>query len=187
MQPKTYAVRLCRPFGTFTENAYLLYVHAESSHDALAWVARVFTGIDIVPTLQRWGRPRTGIPQVGNTDPVSIHDCDAYRSRKRVGGKFVVQETPPGHFRRSSEECSADLLKIFNNLQSERTRLLQAFEHFSRAYERDGVAWYRTRLLELKAAIERATLWQGSVWAEYWPTQQDPLLSIPVECQALAA
>ena len=186
MHPKTYQVHVRRPFGLLTRHAYIFHLHEESALAALLWVSRVFKGVDIEPTLRSWAAPKRDIPRVGNTDPVYILDCDSFRSRQRIGGKLVAKDTPPGHFRRSSEEVSTDLLKLFNLLQDERSRLTESFEPLKHCYERGGPEWYRERLVQIKAAVENALRWQANVWVEYLPTQQGHELVLPQQA-ALAA
>ncbi len=166
MHPKTFNILLRRPLGLATQLPYVFYLHADSAREALDWVARTFEGIDIQPTLHRWVNPSVQ-PRVGNSDPVVVIDCDHFRNRSRVGGRFVLKETPPGHFRRSEAEVTADLLKIFKNLQEEHLRLMGSFAGLKTAYEREPVAWYLTRLDELKQAADNALRWQANLWPEY--------------------
>lgn len=185
MHPKTFNIRLHRPFGLLTQHPYVFHLHAASAREALDWVARVFDGIDIHPTLQRWANPST-IPRVGNTDPVSVIDCDAFRIRAREGGKSELRETPQGHFRRSEQDITDELLKVFNHLHSEHLRLVQSFQHMKRAYERDGVAWYFERVAEIKAAAENALRWKAAMWWEYLSRARSDILVMPARA-ALAA
>lgn len=186
MHPKTYFIRLHRPFGELTLNPYLMYLHAESPFAALMWVARVFEGIDVQTTMNKWQAPAPAVPRVGCNDPVTVHDCDLYRSRKRVNGSLVTQPLEPGHFRRSQEEVTQDLLKVFHHLQDERTRALASFEHFRRNCEVQERAWYFERMEQLKHNAQKALVWQANVWAEYLKSQQALTLELPVRA-ALAA
>lgn len=166
MHPKTFNILLRRPLGLATQLPYVFYLHAESAREALDEVARLFDGVDIAPTLHRWANPSTQ-SRVGNADPVVVIDCDSFRNRARVGGRFVERETVPGQYRRSPEEVTADLLKIFKNLQEEHLRLVDSFAGLKRAYERHPVAWYLKRLEELKQAADNALRWQANLWPEY--------------------
>lgn len=187
MQPKTYLIRLCRPFSVESAIPYIFYLHAETKEAALEWLARVFTGIDVETTRRRWTEPRPAIPRVGCTDPVSLQDCDNFRSRKRVNGQFVTQPVVPGEFRRSAHEVADGLYKIFMNLQEERSRMMRTFEHFTTCYARDGRPWQYERLREMKAGISRALVWQENLWLEYLRTQQSLSFELPVERELAAA
>jgi hypothetical protein len=180
MNPKTFFVRLCRPFDFLTEQAYLFYLHVESAAEAFAWVERVFEGIDTRQT------PAQLRPRIGNSDPVSVIDCDLYRKHARVDGHIRAVDTPLGHFRRSGQEVIADLHKIFENLRSERVRLARSFASMKTGYERGGPAWQFERLELMKQMHDKARHWEANVWHEYMTMAGLEELVLP-EKRALAA
>jgi hypothetical protein len=180
MNPKTFFVRLCRPFGFMTEESYLFYLHVGSAVEAFSWVERVFEGIDTRQT------PAPLRPRVGNSDPVSVVDCDLYRKHARVGGHLRAVDTPHGHFRRSEQEVVADLHKVFQNLRSERVRLAKSFAWIKTCYARDGLAWQFERLELLKQMHDKARQWEDNVWREYLTIAPGEELVLP-EKRALAA
>lgn len=186
MHPKTYFIRLHQPFGALTGQPYLMYLHAKTPMEALLWVARVFEGIDVQTTLRKWQALAPATVRIGCSDPVTVHDCDGYRRHQRKGGMRVVLPAVEGEFRRSVEDVTHDLLKVFNHLQDERTRFARSFAAMKCSYEAGEAAWYFDRLEQLKASADKALVWQTNVWAEYLKTQQRQKLVMP-ERLALAA
>ena len=188
MHPKTYFIHLHKPFGFLTTHAFMLYGHFESAPEALAWVDRVFPGLDVEATRKRWAEPpaASSVPRVGLSLQVNIRDCDKHRETKRVAGKRVIVPTPVGHFRRDEADVTADLLKIFNLLQELRMQWTSSFQMLKRDYEERGTPARRQRLLEIKHAVETAMTWQTNLWGEYLKAQQRIVLEMP-EPVALAA
>jgi hypothetical protein len=161
MHPKTFEVRLCRPFGAGTSNPYVFYVHADDRQQALGWVESVFVGIDTRPTLYRWSGGL--LPQIGNSDPVSITDCDSYRRTRRVGGGIVRSVAEPGEFRRSSKDVVDDYEKVVAYLGEEHRRIVSSFHGMARDYARQPRSWVYERLVELKCSAERSALWRENM------------------------
>jgi hypothetical protein len=165
MNPKTFQVSLKRPFALLTRQAYLFHVHAGSHHEALEWVQQLFEGVDVKPTLYRWANP-SAMPRIGNSDPVCIIDCDAFRRSTRRGGKHVTLETPEGEFRRSEEEVCSDLRKIFSHLQEQ----YYVSREDAQAAHRDFLRYGRENdKLRISAAIhnvQKARKWMDNLWGE---------------------
>ena len=161
MNPKTYQIRLRQPFGWMTQEPYFFYLHVANAQEAFAWVARVFEGIDLRQT------PASLRPRVGNPDTVSVTDCDLYRNRTRIQGRFRTVETPEGHFRKSEAEVVSNLHKVFKNIQSERKRFVESFAWMKTCYERDGVEWVYDRVVLIQKMHALAERWEANVWQEY--------------------
>lgn len=162
--PQTFQIRLCRPFGTLTHHAYIFNLHAGSRHEALSWVERIFAGIDTRPTLHRWSGG--SVPRIGNSDPVSITDCDRFTSSTRVGGRIVRNKAVVGEFRRTADEVYAGLVKIREHLADEHKRKVASFRDMVTSYQREPTQWVYERLQELKQCAETADLWRANLDAE---------------------
>lgn len=178
--PQTFQVRLCRPFGTLTHHPYIFNMHAGSRHEVLSWVERIFTGIDTRPTLYRWSGGR--VPRVGNSDPVSITDCDHFSSTARVGGRMVRRPRVVGEFRRTADEVYESLVKIRDHLADEHQRKVASFRHMVESYQREPKQWVYERLEELKQCAEVAALWHANLAAEIErlrPQAHSKLLQLP--------
>lgn len=186
MLPKTFYIRAR---SSFKGMSYRVFVHAPSASAALEWAARVFEGVDTAPTLRRWAEAPRAVPRVGNSDPVVVHDCDRYRNRTRVSGRFVVLETEPGQYRRSTAEVAASLREAANQLHDDRARLCQSFASFSREYARSPTDRLFERLTELKAEAARLWVWQKHVTTEHLVVQDvlESGLELPARVAVSAA
>ena len=168
MLPKTYSVRL-RLFNTFIRNPYIFYVHAENQEEALSWVERVFTGIDTRATRKRWAEPAPRVPRVGSSEAVAVRDCDLFRNKRVQNGKHTVIASAPGSFRRTSQEVSSHLLKVFNFLQEDRAYLLNAASSLQRHMDQGAVSACagQARVELLCQLAEPVLTWQDNLWREY--------------------
>ena len=173
MNPKTFQIRLSQLLGSLTQASYIFYLHVDSAEEALAWVARVFEGIDTRQTPANLRRP------IGHSDPVNVTDCDRYRKRARIQGRFQVVETPEGHFRQPEAEVASNLHKVFKNLKSERQRLAESFAGLKACYERDGTEWIYERLVLIQQMHAKALLWEESLWQEYLKVAPKANLVLP--------
>lgn len=184
MHPRTFQIVLSKPFGVITQHAYVFKIHADSWDGALAWVARVFPGIDIERTRQMHLNRTPPVPpqlaRPGNSSPVSIIDCDAFSRRKGRQGTAAWNEFwPEGHWRCSSTDVADDLAKILAHLQSERLHHQKAFAFDCACYERNGRPWEYARAEERRAAIEKALTWQEALWAEYRLLERARVFELP--------
>lgn len=179
MHPKTFQVYLRQPFGAFTREPFIFHLHAESHRGALTWVGRVFEGIDVEPTLRAWDSPPRSEPAVGSTLPVSIIDNDAFSRKTRKGGKLVALPAEEGWARRSSDEVTQGLLRIFELLGGQHTILAASFEGLKSDYEKQEAAWQYMRLLEMKTYAEKALRWQANLWPVLKARREAAALEMP--------
>lgn len=183
MHPKTFNVRLTRPFSKGDGTSISLHLHVESAQDALAWTTRVFEGVNIAPTLQRWQLPRSEKPRVGNSDPVVIVDCDAFQTSQRAAG-LQAAPTPPGASRRSVQEVQDDLFQAFERVANAHRRYAQTFQQLKASYEKGREpAWMYERLKEYKQICELTLKWQDNLWSEYKGTLAHRGLEMPALSQ----
>ena len=193
MHPKTFQIRLVHHYRHLSDAPCVFRLHANTAQDALDWVARVFVGIDVAPTLRRWQEQGSSPIRVGNDDPVIIIDCDAFRSPKGYAACKGAEAQPQhGAFRISAEDAGAEMLRLFLSLQNERKRWMTSFVFMKDAYEKGRAPnWTRDRLVELKHACEMTLLWQDNLWQEYLAVQRtaalDPALDLPAERQMAAS
>jgi len=166
MHPKTFQVGLRRPFGAHTRHTYVFKIHAPTWDDAIAWVVRVLPGAEVEPARRARANP-PALVQVGNRNPVSISDCDAFRLRRNARDQGAHACWPEGNWRATEEEVASDLDKILRNLQDERIQMQKAFEFACACHRKTGREWERVQAERLLAAIKLALAWQASVSAEY--------------------
>jgi hypothetical protein len=166
MLPKTFNVHL-RPFQTFAQNVYLFDIHATDREEALSWVERVFVGLDTAPTRKRWEN-RSTIPKVGNTDPVVIHDCDAFRKSKFVQGVRQIVSAEDGEFRHSETEVANGLYRVFQHLQEDRIYLQDSAKSLEELLEKKSVQGYIGRVELLRQLAQPVLTWQHNLWNEYF-------------------
>jgi len=167
MHHKTYFVQLRRPFGELTPNSYMLYIHADTPMDAVLWVEKVFDGLNVQPLLRKLQAPVPTTVRIGCNDSIVLHDCDHYPRGRN------------GEFRRSEEDVTHELLRVFNNLEKDRTSMVQSFVTMSRKYNMvklDEAEPYFEKLANLKSCAHKALVWQTNLWSEYLNVQQQLLV-----------
>lgn len=180
MHPKTFHVIIRHPFGFHVSHGLSMYVHGDTWQDVLGWIESTFPGVDTKPTVFRKNAVPSALPRVGNCDPVVIHDVDVFGITKRVGGKLVRSKAPEGHWRHSAEDVVNDLFKAATFLREQSVNLTRSFQGLRHQYERGNTqAWAYNRLLEMKASIERADVWQDNVWRQYCAARPQRGLDMP--------
>lgn len=180
MNPKTFQVSLSKPFGLYTQQSYLLYLHVATREEAFAWVARVFEGIDIkqAPYVPR---------QVGTRNMVNVVDCDAYSKRTLNPRRPVKVETPEGFFRKTSEDMLQHMSRCYENLKAERVRLFHSFRSLKVTYERDGLESVYERLALIQQMHARALRWEESMRRELQLLAPPDTLEMPQKRSASVA
>ena len=180
MHPKTFHVTIRHPFGLLVSHGLSMYVHGDTWQDVLGWVESTFPGVDTRPTVFRKSAVLGLLPRIGNSDPVVINDVDLFGITKREGGKIVRLKAPEGHWRHSAEDVVNDLFKVATLLREQSEALTRSFHGLRDQYERGNTqAWAYDRLLEMKASIERADVWQYNVWLQYCTAQPQRVLDMP--------
>lgn len=150
---------LSKPFGLYTQQPYLFYLHVATREEAFAWVARVFEGIDIkqAPYVPR---------QVGTRNMVNVVDCDAYSKRTLHRVRTSQAELPEGFFRKSAEDILRQISRCYENLKTERVRFSSSFRSLKSAYERDGWESTYEHLALIQQMHARASRWEESMRLE---------------------
>jgi hypothetical protein len=177
MHPKTFHVMIRHPFGL----RFSMYVHNDTWQTVLGWVESTFPGVDTRPTVSRKNVASGSPPSIGNSDPVVIHDVDMYSTTSsRVGGKIVRSKLPEGHWRRSAEDVINDLYRAATFLREQSIYLTRSFQGLRHQYERGSTqTGAYDRLLEMKATIELADVWQDNIWQQYCAARPQRDLEMP--------
>ena len=169
MLPKTFNIRL-KLFETFGRNTYSFNLHARDHEEALAWVERVFPGLDTKTTRKRW-KQNSAKPRVGTVDQVTLMDCDAFRRQRIVAGKRVAEAAEPGEFRKSEDEVAQGLFEVLTHLQEDRDTLLRSaksLEAFLKNKTAKGYEGYAGRVELLRKLVAPVLKWQNNLWQEYY-------------------
>lgn len=162
MLSKTYLVVLNKPLGDFTHFPYIFYLHTNTQHEALNWVSRIFEGINVAPTLRRWSRTAL-VPNIGNSDPVVISDCDLFKTPERKSEEAV--------FERLQDVCA--------NLKQEVEKFTQSFHSMCANYIKHPVEWEYERMVELKRGAELAEVWYKNLSQEMLKHPLHKTLTLP--------
>jgi len=169
MYPKTFRVRIYHPFGPMTKsletsNSYMFRIHSSDFQETLNWVARVFPGVDLQYKSESTYR-------IGNTDPISIIDCDVFKKRGYLDGKRVEIETPEGFFRVSSEEVANGLFRLIEKINEDYKQCLRIIKNFNKVYRKSESEYHLKRIIEAKKGIHYSKVWMGNLMNEYLSIQ----------------
>lgn len=177
MNPKTFQISFNAPVSS---QSYLFYLHAESKEAALEWVEQTLPGIDTEPTRRRWALPPANPPRIGNSDPVRILDLDLCSRTVRYRSSAQVVCRPEGYYRVTEAQVQAGMVKIFEQLRTDRAELKRSFISLKSAQERSWTDWQQARLIDMKARWDRSKVWEANLWSLLHKTEETLELELPV-------
>jgi len=158
--PKTYMVRIAHLFQNYTNsNPYLFYIHTDSYESACDYVESIFEGINTKEArLKLVEGNKTN--KIGNSDQVSIIDCDSYPDYVWKNGKRVSVQAPLGKNRKTEFEVHSGLMYIFNNLKCDYDSFIGNVSYYKSIGDID-----KSNL----AAIRAKTIlyWMSNVFSEW--------------------
>lgn len=168
LNPKTFQIRIRNLFpGHIIPFPYSFYIHTETYEEACDWVESVFCGINTNPARQKLVAPYVK-GKIGNSDQVSIIDCDMVSDLVWRNGKRVSVTAPLGKHRKTKLQISEELLDVFRKLKEDYNRFLGNISYYDRMNNK--------YLMELSLTRARMVLcWMEKVF-KLWVESQESVL-----------
>lgn len=168
LNPKTYLIHISNLFHNYSnKNPYVFYIHEDSYESACDWIDFIFDGINTKPARRRLvDTPEIG--KIGNSDQISIIDCDSFPTFIWKNGKRVSVHSPIGVNRRTKFEVESNLMNIFNNLKIEYASLIGNVKYFGEIDELEKCTLAKDRAIFILR-------WMGNIFDEWYKYQHNNL------------
>lgn len=179
LNPKTFQIRIRNLFpGHTSPLPYSFYIHTETYEEACDWVESVFCGINTNPARQKLVEPYVK-GKIGNSDQVSIIDCDMVSDLVWRNGKRVSVTAPLGKHRKTKRQISEELLDVSRKLKEDYNifrRSVSYYDNYDRMNNKDlmGLSLTRARMV---------LCWMEKVF-KLWVESQESVL-YPIDCSRI--